>query len=333
MEYLECYKVNDTVYQIYKKEDIIIRVHHFIQGGLGNLYIYILNYNETIDQNIVKLDKQSIIKLENKEITEILNNCLHVNKDKRYPGISNFHIFLPVINGGQIDFDQNYLKIFEDYKFELKKVENLDCNITGMNEISNAVQAKYYINPNELQNEKTLYEKFLREHRLYNNNATDYIDWDTYFMGVAELSSKRSKDPNTKVGACIVDKNNRILSIGYNGAPNGYDDDSFPWNRNGDELETKYFYVVHAEANAIMNYRGSRKDLSESTVYVTLFPCHECTKLIIQSGIKNIVYLSDKYEGTKDNIAAKLMFDRCGVSYRMLDEEKKKVFTINLNKK
>jgi len=123
----------------------------------------------------------------------------------------------------------------------------------------------------------------------------DYLSWDEYFMAVAKLSAMRSKDPHTQVGACIVSNDNRILSIGYNGAPNGFNDEKFPWGREGNPLETKYLYVVHAERNAILNYRGSRKDLENSKIYVDLFPCNECAKEIIQAGIKEVVYLSDKY--------------------------------------
>ena len=105
---------------------------------------------------------------------------------------------------------------------------------------------------------------------------TDYLSWDEYFMAVAKLSAMRSKDPNTQVGACIVSMENRILSIGYNGAPNGYDDDKFNWAREGEPLDTKYLYVVHAERNAILNYRGGRKDFENAKIYVDLFPCNEC---------------------------------------------------------
>ena len=140
--------------------------------------------------------------------------------------------------------------------------------------------------------------------------------WDEYFMAVAVLASKRSKDPSTQVGACIVSKDNRILSIGYNGAPNGFDDNLFPWDRVGNPLETKYLYVVHAERNAILNFRGSRKDLEDSKIYVDLFPCNECAKEIIQSGIKEIIYLSDKYAETDEVIASKKLCDVCGVTYR-----------------
>lgn len=142
----------------------------------------------------------------------------------------------------------------------------------------------------------------------------DYLTWDEYFMGIAQLAAQRSKDNNTQVGACIVNDENKILSIGYNGMPTGCDDDVMPWERSGDPLNTKYFYVCHAELNAILNYSGG--SLKGSRVYVTLFPCNECTKAIIQSGIKEIIYLSDKYANTDSTIASKRMFDLTGVKYR-----------------
>ncbi len=161
----------------------------------------------------------------------------------------------------------------------------------------------------------------------------DYVTWDEYFMAVAKLSAMRSKDPSTQVGACIVDKYNRILSIGYNGAPNGFKDEDFPWKRIGGNLETKYFFVVHAERNAILNYRGSRKDFEGARVYVDLFPCHECAKEIIQAGIKEVIYLSDKYKDTESTIASKMLFDECGVSYRQLGKESQKVLKLDLHEK
>ena len=141
----------------------------------------------------------------------------------------------------------------------------------------------------------------------------DYITWDQYFMGIALLSSERSKDPNTRVGACIVNDDNKILSMGYNGAPTGFSDDVMPWAREGANLDTKYPYVCHSELNAILNCPTSVK---EARVYVTLFPCNECAKAIIQAGIKEVVYLSDKYADTDSNKASRLMFDNCGVTYR-----------------
>ena len=153
---------------------------------------------------------------------------------------------------------------------------------------------------------------------------TDYISWDEYFMGVALLAAKRSKDPNTQVGACIVDENNVIISTGYNGFPIGCSDDDFPWDREG-EL-TKYPFVVHAELNAILNASG--KILRGSRVYVALFPCNECAKAIIQAGIKEVIYLSDKYADTPLTKASKLMLKTAGVKLTQLHPETE---TITLN--
>ena len=144
----------------------------------------------------------------------------------------------------------------------------------------------------------------------------DYLSWDEYFMGIALLSAKRSKDPNTGVGACIVDKDNRILSLGYNGMPFGCSDDEYPWAREGEPLDTKYLYVCHAELNAILNYTGT--NMKGARVYTTLFPCNECTKALIQAGISEVIYQSDKYDQTPSNIAAKRMFTSAGVKLRQL---------------
>jgi len=141
----------------------------------------------------------------------------------------------------------------------------------------------------------------------------DYISWDEYFMGISKLSGMRSKDPNTQVGACIVSSDNKILSMGYNGFPMGCSDDEFPWEREGDLLDTKYAFVTHSELNAILNYRGG--SLAGAKLYVSLFPCNECAKAIIQAGIKTIVYECDKYADTPSIIASKKMLDAAGVSY------------------
>ena len=140
-----------------------------------------------------------------------------------------------------------------------------------------------------------------------------YISWDEYFMGVAKLSGMRSKDPHSQVGACIVSQDNKILSMGYNGFPMGCSDDEFPWAREWDELDTKYFYVTHSELNAILNYRGG--SLEGAKLYVSLFPCNECAKAIIQAGIKTIVYECDKYADSPAVKASKRMLDAAGVRY------------------
>ena len=139
----------------------------------------------------------------------------------------------------------------------------------------------------------------------------DYISWDEYFMGVAQLSAMRSKDPNTQVGACIVSQDNKILSMGYNGFPTGCSDDEFPWAREGEELERKYVYTVHSELNAILNYRGG--SLEGAKLYVTLFPCNECAKAIIQAGIRELIYDDNKYSDTVSVIASRRMLETAGV--------------------
>ncbi len=146
------------------------------------------------------------------------------------------------------------------------------------------------------------------------NKRNEYISWDEYFMGLAILSSKRSKDPSTQVGACVASKEKKVVTIGYNGMPIGCSDDIMPWQKEGaDDLDNKYLYVCHAEFNAILN---SNVSLKECILYVTLFPCNECAKAIIQSGIKEIVYLSDKYENTLANRASKRLLSIANVKYR-----------------
>ncbi|MBQ6820624.1 MAG: dCMP deaminase family protein [Clostridium sp.] len=152
---------------------------------------------------------------------------------------------------------------------------------------------------------------------------SDYISWDEYFMGVAILAGMRSKDPNTQVGACIVDHDNKILSQGYNGLPKGCSDDEFPWDREGSTLNTKYPYVVHAELNAILNCRD--RNLVGAKIYVALFPCNECAKAIIQCGIKEVVYLSDKYSNTDIVKASKRMFNAAGITLTKLDSKNKNI--------
>ena len=151
----------------------------------------------------------------------------------------------------------------------------------------------------------------------------DYLSWDEYFMGIATLSAMRSKDPSTQVGACIVNSDKRILSMGYNGMPRCCSDDEYPWDKNDSALDSKYLYVCHAEFNAILNCAvGSVKGC---TVYTTLFPCNECAKAIIQSGIAEVVYMSDKYADSDSVIAAKRMFTTAGVKYRLYEPSGKEV--------
>ena len=155
----------------------------------------------------------------------------------------------------------------------------------------------------------------------------DYLSWDEYFMGIAVLSAKRSKDPSTQVGACIVNKDNRIISVGYNGMPRCCSDDEFPWDKNDNPLDSKYLYVCHAELNAILNC--DRGNVRDCICYTTLFPCNECAKAIIQSGMSEVVYMEDKYADSDSVVASKKMFDTAGVKYRLYNKSGKEV-NINL---
>ncbi len=152
---------------------------------------------------------------------------------------------------------------------------------------------------------------------------TGYLSWDEYFMAVALLSGQRSKDPNTQVGACVANARNRIVGVGYNGFPQGCSDDDLPWYRDGDYLDTKYPYVCHAELNAVLN--ATTGDLHNCRIYVALFPCNECTKVIIQSGIREIIYLSDKYKDTDTVKASKIMLDKSKTAYRQFIPERKSI--------
>lgn len=152
----------------------------------------------------------------------------------------------------------------------------------------------------------------------------DHISWDEYFMGVAVLSSMRSKDPNTQVGACIVSEDKKIIGVGYNGFPSGCSDDDLPWERDGEWLDTKYPFVCHAELNAILNCNNASL-LKGATLYVALFPCNECAKAVIQAGIKKIVYLSDKYADTDATKASKRMLLAAGVAFEPLKSDKKEL--------
>lgn len=152
---------------------------------------------------------------------------------------------------------------------------------------------------------------------------TNYLSWDEYFMAVAILSGHRSKDPNTQVGACVADPNNKIVGVGYNGFPWGCSDDELPWEREGSYLDTKYPYVCHAELNAVLN--SNTADLQGARIYVALFPCNECTKVIIQAGIKEIIYLADKYKDTDSVRASKIMLDRAKIPYRQFFPDRESI--------
>ena len=151
----------------------------------------------------------------------------------------------------------------------------------------------------------------------------NYITWDEYFMGIAELSAERSKDPNTRVGACIVSNDNKILSIGYNGFPTGCSDDEISWEREGDFENTKYPYVCHAELNAILNYTGNT--LKGSKIYVNQFPCNECAKAIIQAGIKEVIYKENKYPDSDSTKVSMRMLNLSKVKYKQYEKGEKTI--------
>ena len=154
-----------------------------------------------------------------------------------------------------------------------------------------------------------------------------YISWDEFFMGAAVLCAKRSKDPNTQVGACIVNNENRILSVGYNGFPAGCDDEVFPWDRSAeDAYDTKYLYVCHAEFNAILN---SYAPVKGCKIYVTLFPCNECAKALIQAGIKEVIYLEEKYPDSIQDRASKRLLMMAGIPFRKYEGRMLKIEEIN----
>jgi dCMP deaminase len=157
----------------------------------------------------------------------------------------------------------------------------------------------------------------------------NYISWGDFFMGVAVLAAQRSKDPNTQVGSCAVNSKNRIIGVGYNGMPNGCSDDILPWGKGKKSSDSKYPVVVHSEVNTILNSL-SLSELNEATLYCTLFPCNECAKLIIQSGIKKVIFLSDKYDGDEYNLIAKRLFNMAGVQYEKFKSE---LGSINLDLK
>ncbi len=175
------------------------------------------------------------------------------------------------------------------------------------------------------------YKKYRIPNELIGNKRENVIGWDEAFMLQAVVIAGRSKDPSSQVGACIVDENNHILSLGYNGTPKTWNDNTFPWERKADkDYHTKYPYVIHAEMNALLNYKGNTKSLDGATVYVTLFPCSNCAKALVQAGVKKVIYLSDKYKDTDDNIAAKICFDYCGVEYEEFNQELQRDLIVSL---
>ncbi len=203
--------------------------------------------------------------------------------------------------------------------------ENILKNTIVVYDQTDSNLINYFNNNISDKEEAKKIKEFIVSNASYNMQRKDVLSKDEYFMALAVLTAARSKDPNTQVGACIVSDKGRILSIGYNGTPNGFPDSEFPWSREGNILTTKYAGVCHAELNAILNFDGDKKDLQNSTLYVDLFPCNKCSIAIIQSGIKKIVYLEDKYSDTDEIIISKHLLDKCGVNYEQMSFDKEEV--------
>lgn len=280
-------------------------------------------------------------------IDDILGKLEEYQNKYGYNSVNVLYSFINGINNS--DFDLNdMVKLLKKYNLPIKFVSNDEekevdwiqelyknnCKSEIIIESGKSIginYTKYFYNRDKMtQDEKESFDKWKNIHQIFESQRRDNLSWDEYFMCVAKLTAMRSKDPSTQVGAVIVGKDNRILSIGYNGSPNGYNDERFPWKREGNKLYTKYLFVVHAERNAILNYLGNRNDFQGARIYVDLFPCNECAKEIIQSGIKEVVYLSDKYKDTEETIASKRLFDVCGVKYRHFSTDRE--ITLKLNK-
>ena len=300
---------------------------------------YLINYRSTLQSNSEIMNKYMKVFKNNNPIEIYYTLIKDINDSqeeltKVCELLSIYNISIKLIKFNSI----NELKNSENEQIWIDKISkefaNIDIKSISLPTITSKEFTNHYYYPMiETDEDKIKFDKWKNEHQMLELQRQDVLNWDEYFMAIAKLSAMRSKDPNTQVGACIVSKDNRILSTGYNGAPNGYLDECFPWNRDGDELNSKYIYVIHAERNAILNYRGSRKEFEDGKIYVDLFPCNECAKEIIQAGIKEVIYLSDKYANTPSTIASKRLFDICKVHYRQLNKENQKVLKLSLTEK
>ena len=280
-------------------------------------------------------------------IDDILNNLEEYQNKYGDNSVNVLYSFINGVNDSDLDL-KDMINLLKKHNLHIKFVSNNEekevdwiqelyknnCKSEIIIESGKSIginYTKYFYNKDKMtQDEKESFDKWKNIHQIFESQRRDNLSWDEYFMCVAKLTAMRSKDPSTQVGAVIVGKDNRILSIGYNGSPNGYNDERFPWKREGNKLYTKYLFVVHAERNAILNYLGNRNDFQGARIYVDLFPCNECAKEIIQSGIKEVVYLSDKYKDTEETIASKRLFDVCGVKYRHFSTDRE--ITLKLSK-
>lgn len=293
-----------------------------IFGMKNNITTQIFICNKTEAENIIYFTNNKemyLLALDN-------NNILSIGKYKDYDFNTSLVSFYPHLSYTDIIDKIRYsnLKVI----LIMLKCEYNDLVLPSLDDIYDIRPVRFAVKEkiihcfllldedNNIYNLKNLLSdtEQIFEKNNKDNISKDHISWDEYFMGIAKLSASRSKDPVTKVGACIINDDRKILSTGYNGFPNGCSDDEYPWSKgpDKDELDTKYPYVVHAELNAILN---ANKDIRGSTLYVTLFPCNECAKAIIQSGIKKVIYLEEKGKDKKEYIASRRMLNSAGIIY------------------
>ncbi len=288
----KCEKTGVVVNNFEKKDNLTLKTFLINKPGIDELYI-------PVYFNIYEKDKQKF-KLECSDLIEatIRSVCRQLlNTRKELVKRTKNNKIMICFGFVRDDFD---LKSIEEAQFIIER----ELKSLGYEEIG-------FTKSLEIQE----YEESEKS-KIHDLQRDDCISWDEYFMAVAKLTALRSKDPSTQVGACIVNEDNIILATGYNGAPSNWDDDIFPWGRDGGYHDNKYPLVVHAEANAIMHCVGQGQSLKNSRIYVALFPCNQCAQLIVQSGIKEVIYLSDKYKDTDGVIASKRIFDKSGIKYR-----------------
>ena len=311
---------------IYKDEKGYIDVD-FLENDKTDTILISPSY-DSLGENLISLS----------DIYFVINRCFRYTKDEksdRFQKNKNLEIYIRSVpkmpTEEWIQSFRNRAQYLKSFGYNIVFVLTAINNVLGT-ELDNTFIYKMLHTTDYSKGEELNFLKWVKKYKIEEYQREDYLEKDEYFMSLAKLSAMRSKDPNTQVGACIVNEDGVVLSTGYNGAPKGYKDYKFPWKRIGGNLDTKYFFVVHAEKNAILNFSGNMRELVGSTLYVDLFPCNECAKAIIQVGISEVVYLSDKYADTESTIASKMLFDECGVKYRQLGEEHRRVLTIDLRK-
>lgn len=297
--------------------------------NIKNALSHLLDYRNTISLN--QLIMNEYVKFHSSKDPIELHYTLIKNKNDSHAHLGEMITLLREFNIPIKFIRFNPINTLERSNMEQMWVESIQNSVPGLRvktysppgrEIGSSCgefTKHYYHEEIETPQELEDFKDWESSHKIYENHRKNYITWDEYYMGIAVLSARRSKDPSTQVGACIVSEDNKLLSVGYNGTPNAIADDAFNWERTGNFTESKYAYVIHAEANAILNFHGNTSELKNATLYVTLFPCNECAKFIAQCGIKKIMFLSDKYSDSQETIAAKRLFNKCNISYRRFE--------------